>query len=133
MQQTQRILVEVNSLTALSEQLRDPLGGDLRVGIIPTVAPYLLPKVLVPLQKAFPNLRIQLTEGQTANISRMLKQGDLDATLLAIPLGEENIEEAGLYDEPFVLAVPANHPKAPIRNWIGNDEDWMPEATQDHG
>ena len=71
-QQTQRILVEVNSLTALSEQLRDPLGGDLRVGIIPTVAPYLLPKVLVPLQKAFPNLRIQLTEGQTANISRML-------------------------------------------------------------
>ena len=54
---TQRILVEVNSLTALSEQLRDPLGGDLRVGIIPTVAPYLLPKVLVLLQKAFPNLR----------------------------------------------------------------------------
>ena len=89
MQQTQRILVEVNALTALSEQLRDPLGGDLRVGIIPTVAPYLLPKVLVPLQKAFPNLRIQLTEGQTANISRMLKQGDLDATLLALPLGRK--------------------------------------------
>lgn len=113
-QQTQRILVEVNSLTALSEQLRDPLGGDLRVGIIPTMAPYLLPKVLVPLQKAFPNLRIQLTEGQTANISRMLKQGDLDATLLALPLGEENIEEAALYNEFFVLAVPANHPKAEL-------------------
>ncbi len=113
-QQTQRILVEVNALTALSEQLRDPMGGDLRVGIIPTMAPYLLPKVLVPLQEAFPNLRIQLTEGQTANISRMLKQGDLDATLLALPLGEENIEEAAFYDEPFVLAVPANHPKAEL-------------------
>ena len=46
--QTQRILIEVNSLTALSEQLRDPMGGDLRVGIIPTMAPYLLPKVLPP-------------------------------------------------------------------------------------
>ncbi|NCF44492.1 MAG: LysR family transcriptional regulator [Proteobacteria bacterium] len=111
-QQTQRILMEVNSLTALSEQLRDPLGGDLRIGIIPTIAPYLLPKVLAPLRTAFPNLRIQLTEAQTANISRMLKQGDLDATLLALPLGEENITEFPLVDEPFVLAVPASHAKA---------------------
>ena len=111
-QQTQRILVEVNSLTALSEQLRDPLGGDLRIGIIPTIAPYLLPKVLAPLRAAFPNLRIQLTEAQTANISRMLKQGDLDATLLALPLGEENITEFPLFDEPFVLAVPPGHAKA---------------------
>ena len=47
------------------------------------------PKVLVPLQQAFPNLRIQLTEGQTVNISRMLKHGELDATLLALPVGEE--------------------------------------------
>jgi LysR family hydrogen peroxide-inducible transcriptional activator len=113
-QQTQRILVEVNSLTALSEQLRDPMGGDLRVGIIPTMAPYLLPKVLVPLRQAFPNLRIQLTEGQTVNISRMLKHGELDATLLALPLGEENVEEIALFDEPFVLAVPAAHPKADL-------------------
>ena len=111
-QQTQRILVEVNSLTALSEQLRDPLGGDLRIGIIPTIAPYLLPKVLAPLRATFPNLRIQLTEAQTANISRMLKQGDLDATLLALPLGEENITEFPLFDEPFVLAVPPGHAKA---------------------
>ena len=111
-QQTQRILVEVNSLTALSEQLRDPLGGDLRIGIIPTIAPYLLPKVLAPLRAAFPNLRVQLTEAQTANISRMLKQGDLDATLLALPLGEENITEFPLFNEPFVLAVPLGHAKA---------------------
>ena len=54
--QTQRILIEVNSLTTLSEQLRDPMGGDLRVGIIPTMAPYLLPKVLPRLREAFPNL-----------------------------------------------------------------------------
>lgn len=113
-QQTQRILIEVNSLMALSEQLRDPMGGDLRVGIIPTMAPYVLPKVLGPIREAFPNLQIQLTEAQTSNITRMLKQGDLDATLLALPLGEENIREVALADEPFVLAVPADHPKA---NW----------------
>ena len=113
-QQTQRILIEVNSLMALSEQLRDPMGGDLRVGIIPTMAPYVLPKVLGPIREAFPNLQIQLTEAQTSNIARMLKQGDLDATLLALPLGEENIREVALADEPFVLAVPADHPKA---NW----------------
>jgi LysR family hydrogen peroxide-inducible transcriptional activator len=113
-QQTQRILVELNALTALSEQLRDPMGGDLRIGIIPTIAPYLLPKVLAPLRKAFPNLKIQLTEGQTANITRMLKHGDLDATLLALPLGEENVEEVALLDEDFVFAVPADHPKAQL-------------------
>ena len=113
-QQTQRILVELNALTALSEQLRDPMGGDLRIGIIPTIAPYLLPKVLAPLRKAFPNLKIQLTEGQTASITRMLKHGDLDATLLALPLGEENVEEVALLDEDFVFAVPADHPKAQL-------------------
>ena len=67
-QQTQRILIEVNSLMALSEQLRDPMGGDLRVGIIPTMAPYVLPKVLGPIREAFPNLQIQLTE-----VNRILK------------------------------------------------------------
>ena len=120
-QQTQRILIEVNSLMGLSEQLRDPMGGDLRVGIIPTMAPYVLPKVLAPIREAFPNLNIQLTEAQTSNITRMLKQGDLDATLLALPLGEENIQEVALVDEPFMLAVPADHPKA----------DWAEVSTDD--
>lgn len=120
-QQTQRILVELNALTALSEQLRDPMGGDLRIGIIPTIAPYLLPKVLAPLRKAFPNLKIQLTEGQTANITRMLKHGDLDATLLALPLGEENVEEVALLDEDFVFAVPADHPKAQLAEVDSSD------------
>ena len=59
--QAQRILVEVNSLTAMSEQLRDPLGGEVRMGMIPTIAPYLLPKLLAPLPAEFPNLNIQLT------------------------------------------------------------------------
>ncbi len=55
--QAQKVLREVNTLTAMAEQFRDPLGGDFRLGVIPTVAPYLLPFILSPMRKAFPNLR----------------------------------------------------------------------------
>jgi len=110
--QAQKVLREVNTLTSMAEQFRDPLGGEFRLGIIPTVAPYLLPKILQPLRKAFPNLRLQLTEAQTAQITRMLKQGDLDAILLALPLNEENINEVPLFKEPFLFAVSKHHPKA---------------------
>ena len=119
--QAQRILVEVNSLTAMSEQLRDPLGGEVRLGIIPTIAPYLLPKILAPLTAEFPNLNIQLTEGQTSQITRMLKQGDLDAVLLALPLQEENVEEFELYTEPFLFAAATDHPKAQQKSVSAND------------
>ncbi|HCD26567.1 MAG TPA: DNA-binding transcriptional regulator OxyR [Gammaproteobacteria bacterium] len=107
--QAQRILSEVNNLTELSEQLRDPLGGEVRLGIIPTVAPYLLPKILHPLKGAFPNLQVQLTEGQTLPLTQLLKRGELDAVLLALPLQEENIEEFELYRETFYLATSSNH------------------------
>ena len=119
--QAQRILVEVNSLTAMSEQLRDPLGGEVRLGIIPTIAPYLLPKFLVPLTAEFPNLNIQLTEGQTSQITRMLKHGDLDAVLLALPLQEENVEEFELYTEPFLFAAATEHPKAQQKSVSADD------------
>ena len=88
------------------------MGGDFRLGVIPTVAPYLLPKILAPISQAFPNLRLQLTEAQTAQLTRMLKQGDLDAVLLALPLNEENIRELALFEEPFLFAVPKQHAKA---------------------
>ena len=111
-EQAQRILAEVNILTAMSEQIREPMGGDLRLGVIPTIAPYLLPKILGPIGKDYPKLKINLTEGQTAQILRMLKQGELDAVILALPVNEDNVEEFELYDESFLLAVSSNHPKA---------------------
>ena len=111
-EQAQKILREVNTLTAMADQYRDPLGGDFRLGIIPTVAPYLLPKILGPLNKAFPKLRLHLTEAQTSQITRMLKQGDLDAVLLALPLHEENVTELELFKEPFLFAASKQHPKA---------------------
>lgn len=124
--QAQRILSEVNTLLALSEQLQDPLGGELRVGIIPTIAPYLLPQILGPIREAFPNLQLQLTEGQTSHITRLLKRGDLDAILLAIPipdLHDENIEEFEFYAEPFYLAVGEHHAKAECQTVTPEDLD----------
>jgi LysR family hydrogen peroxide-inducible transcriptional activator len=108
----QQVLRDVNELVNAAEEYADPLGGEFSLGIIPTVAPYLLPKILGPMRKAFPNLQIKLTEGQTAVISRMLRDGELDAVILALPLHEDNVIEAELYREPFYLAVSRHHPKA---------------------
>ena len=110
--QAQRVLDEVDRLVGFAEEHRDPLGGDFRLGIIPTVAPYLLPRILGPVREALPNLKMQLTEAQTAVIARMLREGELDAVILALPLGEDNIAEAVLYREPFYLAVSDRHEKA---------------------
>ena len=110
--QAERVLGEVNRLVGMAEEHRDPFGGDFKLGIIPTVAPYLLPRILGPVREALPSLKIQLTEAQTALITRMLREGELDAAILALPLGEDNIAEAVLYDEPFYLAVSHQHAKA---------------------
>jgi LysR family hydrogen peroxide-inducible transcriptional activator len=110
--QAQRVLREADRLSQIAEEFADPLGGDFRLGVIPTVAPYLLPRILTPIRKALPTLRIQLTEAQTAVIVEMLREGDLDAVILALPLDEENLVEHLLYSEPFLLAVSRNHPKA---------------------
>ncbi len=110
--QAQRVLREVNQMVHIAEEYKDPYGGDFRLGIIPTVAPYLLPKILGPIKKAFPKLRIQLTEAQTAVITRMLREGDLDAVILALPVEEENLKQVKLYTEPFYFAAAKSHPKA---------------------
>ncbi|MDE0364628.1 MAG: LysR substrate-binding domain-containing protein [Gammaproteobacteria bacterium] len=110
--QAERVLGEVNRLVGFAEEHRDPLGGEFRLGIIPTVAPYLLPRILGPVRDALPNLKIHLTEAQTAVIARMLREGNLDAVILALPLGEDNIVESTIYREPFYLAVSSRHAKA---------------------
>lgn len=110
--QAQRVLREVNHLVHIAEEHKDPYGGEFRLGIIPTVAPYLLPKILGPIKKAFPKLRLQLTEGQTAAISRMLREGDLDAVILALPADEDNLVQQLLYVEPFYFAASKSHPKS---------------------
>ncbi len=110
--QARRVLQEAGQLARIAEEHADPLGGEFRLGMIPTVAPYLLPKILGPIRRSLPALKIQLTEGQTAVVSRLLREGDLDAVILALPLDEENVVERRLYTEPFYMAVSRNHPMA---------------------
>ncbi len=124
-EQAQRVLIEVSRLVGFAEQHRDPLGGELRLGIIPTVAPYLLPRILGPVRETLPNLEIQLTEAQTVVITGMLREGKLDAVILALPVGEDNMVETVLYREPFYLAVSERHAKAGREsvNWGDLDEE----------
>jgi LysR family hydrogen peroxide-inducible transcriptional activator len=122
-QQAQQVLREVDQLVQIAEQHRDPFGGDFRLGIIPTVAPYLLPRILPVIRKTFPKLKIKLTEAQTVVITRMLKAGQLDGMILALPVEEEHLTEMALFDEPFYFAVAKDHPKAGKKSVVVDDLD----------
>ncbi len=113
--QAERILRAVDDLERIAEQHRDPYGGDLRLGIIPTVAPYLLPKILPAIRKSLPKLNVKLTEGQTAVITRMLRDGELDAIVVALPVDDDHLHAVHLYDEPFYFAASKQHPKAGLK------------------
>jgi LysR family hydrogen peroxide-inducible transcriptional activator len=112
-----RILAEVRDLSDSVQGKAAPLAGDLRLGVIPTVGPYLLPRVLPSLRRTYPDLRLYLREDQTERLAERLKSGDLDALLLAMPVNEPSFEVEPLFDESFVVALPAGHPLA-ARNQV---------------
>lgn len=85
------------------------LGGPLRLGLIPTIAPYVLPGLLRGLSARRPELELQVVEDQTLRLLEQLREGSLDAAVLALPAGAPGIGEIPMYDEDFVLAVPAGH------------------------
>ena len=85
---------------------RDPLAGTLRLGMIPTVGPYLSPLILPALRRELPDLSITLVEGITEHLEARLLEGDLDAAILATGQGDERLVEQPLYTEPFLLALP---------------------------
>lgn len=108
-QRARRVLHEVEDLQRLAKNARDPYAKTLRLGVIPTIAPYLLPKIMQPIRQAFAKLGLQLFEAQTSMLLQKLKSGDLDTALLALPLEQPELESCELYQEPFYLAVPHNH------------------------
>jgi LysR family hydrogen peroxide-inducible transcriptional activator len=88
------------------------LTGRLTLGVIPSLAPYLLPKILPALQRRYPELRLELRETQTKTLIEEIKSGTLDAALLALPAGDGEIEGIKLFDDRFLLAVPADDPRS---------------------
>ncbi len=103
------ILAEVDAMKSLARRAVDPEGGLLRVGIFPTLAPYLLPHVIPNLRRQFPKLTIRLFEEKTEDILEMLLQGRLDAGVLALPVSSDQVVARELFEEPFVVAMPEGH------------------------
>jgi LysR family transcriptional regulator, hydrogen peroxide-inducible genes activator len=104
------ILRAVQDLADLVRKHAEVLSGPLRVGVIPTIGPYLLPSVLPRLHDVFPKLQLSLRETQTAVLTRELLAGSLDLLILALPLSEPDIEQLPLFEDVFALALPAHHP-----------------------
>jgi len=87
------------------------LHGRLTLGIIPSLAPYVLPRILPPLQERYPELHLELRETQTKGLIEELVRGTLDVVMLALPVSEAEVETIRLFDDPFLFAVPADDPR----------------------
>lgn len=105
-ERVREILRSVDELGALARTSRDELAGPLRIGVIPTVAPYLLPRIVANLTQAHPELEIRLRESITPTLIRELGEGRLDAAVVALPVSEPSFEEVALFTEAFVLVRP---------------------------
>ena len=107
-----RIIEASEEVVALAAAARDPLGGRLRVALLPTIGPYLLPQIAPLIRRRLPRLQLQLYEYQTTPMLEKLHAGELDAGILALPVELAGLESRELYREPFLVALPERHPLA---------------------
>lgn len=131
------VLERAKTMLLLGEDIRelgrnhhDPEGGTLKTGVIPTIGPYLLPRVLQDLKESFPRLRFHFRDATTDQIVAHLKSGDLDLGLLALPLMVEGTEEFPIYEEAFELALPPKHPRAAEKKvgpWLNEEQVFLLE------
>jgi LysR family hydrogen peroxide-inducible transcriptional activator len=132
-QRARHILQEVEQIRRSAKNAGDPLTGDLRLGVFPTLAPYLLPSLMPKIKKHFPKLNLLLTEDKTANLLEQLDKGTLDCALLAMPIEDERLESAALFREDFFLAVPAAHPLAKQKSIAPKDLENLSLLLLDEG
>jgi len=105
----QRVLTDIEQIRVLARRSSNPAQGSLRLGLFPTLAPYLLPHIVPGLRARYPQLRLQLAEEKTGDILQLLQRGSLDAALLALPVADTDVEIEILFNEPFVVALPSQH------------------------
>ena len=108
--QAQKVLDEAQVIKHLAQHGQDPLSGPVRLGTIYTIAPYLLPKLIARSREALPQMPLYLQENFTVKLLELLKQGDIDAAILADPFPQSGLEVLPLYDEGFMVAIPQGHP-----------------------
>jgi LysR family transcriptional regulator, hydrogen peroxide-inducible genes activator len=104
------ILEQADLIQQLARAHQDPLAGALRIGVIPTLSPYLMPLILMPLRKRYPQMKLVLSEELTDSLLERLRNHEIDAALLATPVAEQDFETLTLFDEPFWIAYPRRHP-----------------------
>ena len=110
--QAERVLEQTASIKEIAKQNKDPLVGPFRLGVIYTIAPYLLPSLVRNMIGQVPLMPLILQENFTVKLLEMVRQGELDAAIMALPFSEHGLLVQPLYDEPFVVALPKHHPWA---------------------
>lgn len=111
-----RILADIDALREAARRSADPEAGSVRLGIFPTLGPYLLPHVITRIRDRFPKLELLLAEEKTEVLLAQLRHGKIDAAILALPLPDDQLHVEFLFEEPFQLAVPAGHTLAQRRS-----------------
>jgi LysR family hydrogen peroxide-inducible transcriptional activator len=107
--QAERVLEQTAAIKEIAKQNKDPLAGPLRLGVIYTIAPYLLPPLVKTMIETVPQMPLVLQENFTAKLIELLRQGELDAAIMALPFADQGLMVQALYDEPFVVALPKHH------------------------
>lgn len=130
--QAQRVIEEAERVKILAAQGKDQLNGLLRLGVIATVGPYILPDLVPRLNTRAPKMPLELEENLTQNLAGMLKNGKLDVIIIALPFDEPGILTTALYDEPFKVLVPVGHPwqkkKLLDSRQLGSEKVLLPHA-----
>jgi LysR family hydrogen peroxide-inducible transcriptional activator len=108
-EQAQRVLEEAERIREIASRGNDQLSGALRVGIIYSVGPYLLPELIPVLKKLAPDMPLEVEENITANLDALLRNGKLDVIIIALPFGDPGVVTLPLYDEPFEVVVGSDH------------------------
>lgn len=106
----QKIIREVKTIQEVAKSVKDPYSGGVKIGVIPTLAPYLLPRVITDLQRTFPKLQYYWIEKTTEVLLQQLKLGELDAALISLPVKDNEFVVEPLFTEEFLLAVSQQHP-----------------------
>jgi LysR family hydrogen peroxide-inducible transcriptional activator len=109
-EQAQRVLEEASRIREIAAAGKDPLAGQLRLGAIYTIGPYLLPKLIPILRRNAPAMQLLIQENFTHRLAEELKSGEVDVILVALPFDAPGIVTRAVYDEPFLVAVPKGHP-----------------------
>jgi LysR family hydrogen peroxide-inducible transcriptional activator len=104
-----RMLDEGDQIVALARNNKDPFAGRLKLALIPTIGPYLLPRVMQKIRKALPQLGLMLYEHQTEALLKRLHDGEVDLGIMALPIAQDGMETRELYEEAFTVALPNHH------------------------